>query len=961
MFSHLRTRTLLKGALVLVLSVALFVGMLSIGILGQTTLTEAQGGGKLGANPTTDLPMGQWSTFGYNYEQTRHVPLSQITKENVHNLGMAWTVDFQQIDDTIPGGQETFPLVVDGTIYATTSFDHVFAIDAATGEVKWHFAPGEIGKYTNFGLDVNRGVAYCNNTVYMLTLDQRIMAIDAQTGKLVKEVAISDAVPDAKTAYGYYETHAPICYDGMLLVGSSGGDNGIRGFFMAYNADDLSPAWPNPYWTVPPEGQGWRSQGRFHGGGAVWMPSAIDTTTDTVYIQVGNPSPDFFPGLRPGANAKTNSIVALDLKTGEEKWWQQQTPNDSWDYDTTTPPMVFDAQVGGTVERVVSVATKEGRWYLYNAETGEPIYTGVQVVNLIDHPELVKGQPVVIAPSTLGGVNYAPQSYDPTTNNVILSTVESKSILVEDASAQQVDQARARGDVDTGAVNGFGSVPADWHDYGSITAVNVDTGEVAWKTDTTEPERSGVTTTDTGLAFAGGGDGNLRAFDTSTGAILWQFQTGAPIAGGASVYEVNGTEYVVVAVGGSSTSSGGGKVSRLETFALGGSPMQMAAPGYQQQGTTVEELQQQLQQQQTSQQPDAAQFISLGNQPNTVNINAFASFNGTNNGANFDGYANGNATFSVPQGWTVNVTFKNLSSQNPHSILIASADQKDSNRVGQPVFDGASTPDAEAGITSGTQVFSFTASEQGQYILADGVPGQTASGMWLSFNVTGPDTQPSLALGDNQPYVPGANNASNNGNANTNTGNANNGNANSNNMNGSTNNGNANNGNANNNGNAANSELAQFIQLGQQAKTVDITAIAAYSGTNGGLNFDGYANGNATISVPQGWTVNVTFKNQGGIPHSALIAAADVTSQTQINTPAFDGATTPDPQSGITSGTQNFSFTADQQGHYVLVCGVPGHGVGGMWINFNVTGPDTQPSFQAGSNQPYVPQASSGQ
>ena len=159
MFSNVRTHNWLPGVLIFALSAALTISLLGVSFVGQTAKTEAQDGSNLGAHPTAEPAIGQWTTFGYNYEQTRHVPLSQITKENVQKLGLAWMVDFQQIDNSIPGGQETFPLVVDGTVYATTSFDHVFAIDAATGEVKWHFAPGEIGKYTNFGLDVNRGVA----------------------------------------------------------------------------------------------------------------------------------------------------------------------------------------------------------------------------------------------------------------------------------------------------------------------------------------------------------------------------------------------------------------------------------------------------------------------------------------------------------------------------------------------------------------------------------------------------------------------------------------------------------------------------------------------------------------------------------------------------------------------------------------------------------------------------------
>ncbi len=307
----------------------------------QAKEAEATGPAPLGSQAAVTITTGDWPTFGYDYENTRHVPLSQIDKDNVSQLGRAWSVDFQSIDPSIPGGQENYPLEIGGVLYATTSFNHAFAIDAATGAVKWHFAPDQIGRFHNFGLSVNRGLAYCNNTLYMLTLDMRIFAINADDGSLAKEINIADTVPEASTDYGYYETAAPICYDGILVIGSSGGDNGVRGFVMAYNASDLTPAWPNPYWTVPPTDQDWRSRGRFHGGGAVWMPVGIDTQTETVYFSVGNPSPDFFPQLRPGNNPKTNSLIAVDLRTGNEKWWRQQLSGDQWDYDTTSAPMIY--------------------------------------------------------------------------------------------------------------------------------------------------------------------------------------------------------------------------------------------------------------------------------------------------------------------------------------------------------------------------------------------------------------------------------------------------------------------------------------------------------------------------------------------------------------------------------------------------------------------------------------------
>jgi PQQ-dependent dehydrogenase (methanol/ethanol family) len=726
----------------------------------MTSAVTADTSAQLGAQSKAEPTEGSWPSFGYTYEQTRYVPLTQITKDNVRQLGRVWSVDFQALDPTIPGGQEAFPLMIDGVLYTSTSFDHAFALDAATGEVKWHFSPGEIGKFHNFGLNVNRGLAYCDATLYMLTLDMRILAIDAASGKLVKQVYISDAVPDAKAEYGYYETAAPVCYQGLLFVTSSGGDNGVRGFVMAYNAKDLSPAWANPYWTIPPADQDWRSNGRFHGGGAVWMPVAIDTQSETVYFSVGNPSPDFFPELRPGNNPKTNSLIAVDMHTGEEKWWQKQLDVDQWDYDTTTPPMVYTALVNDKPQRVVSVGTKEGKWFTYDAASGDPIYDGVVVLDSSDHPPLSQGEPVTIYPSTLGGINYAPQAFDPNTNYAIISAVESKAVLIQAHSAEEVDKGRARGDVDTGAVNSFGTNPLGWHDYGSVSAIDLNTGQIAWKFQTSEPERGGTTVTASGIAFNGGGDGYLRAFDTSTGAVLWEYQTGAPIASAPTIYTVDGKEYIALTVGGTSTSSGGGKVSQLHVFALGGDPMQFGAPGSEGGGQSPEEIAKQASQEK----PELSQFIALDDTtPNQVNLTIVAADGATNGGLNFNGQANGTATYRIPEGATVQVTFKNLSTQSPHSVMVEADGAQNQVRMPAPAFDGASTPDPESGITSGTQVFTFKADQQGKYVLVCGIPGHASAGQWINLEIGGPDTQPSYQVGDQEPYVPGSSNSTTNG------------------------------------------------------------------------------------------------------------------------------------------------------------------------------------------------------
>src|SRR5581483_169310 len=271
---------------------------------------------------------------------------------------------------------------------------------------------------------------------------------------------------------------------------------------------------------------------------------------------------------------------AVNLATGRMKWWQQQLAHNEWSYDTAQPPLVYTAKVGGHTQRVVSVATMEGVWFAYNAATGRPIYQRVKVIDRTEHPSLKPGKPVTVFPSSLGGLNYSPASFDASTNYIFNAAAETAAIDVQTKlTPTQKKQKFTLGDVFLGLQNGnFGQTLPGWHDHGSISAIDVNSGKRIWKFTTPEPERGGVTTTASGVGFAGGGDGVLRAFDLKTGKVLWTFQTGHQIASGASVYSVGGKEYVAITVGGTPTSSGGGTASELQVFALGGSANQSPAP-----------------------------------------------------------------------------------------------------------------------------------------------------------------------------------------------------------------------------------------------------------------------------------------------------------------------------------------------------------------------------------------------
>ena len=306
----------------------------------------------------------------------------------------------------------------------------------------------------------------------------------------------------------------------------------------------------------------------------------IDTTTNTVFFGTGSGTPVYFPALRPGNNPRTASLIAVDLGTGRLKWWQQLIERDQWEYDVAQPPLVYNARVGGKTQRIVSVGTKEGLWYAFDARTGKPFHERVKVLDRVEHPPLRPGQPVVVFPGSIGGLNYSPAAYDPGTNYVFNAAAETAGVLIQDKlTPTQKKRKFLLGDIYLGLQNGnFGEYLPSWKDHGSISAIDVATGRRVWKFDTPEPERGGVSVTASGLGFAGGGDGVLRVFELKTGKVLKTFQTGRQIAAGPTIFSAGGKEYVAITVGGTPTSSSGGLASQLQVFALGGAQAQSPKP-----------------------------------------------------------------------------------------------------------------------------------------------------------------------------------------------------------------------------------------------------------------------------------------------------------------------------------------------------------------------------------------------
>src|SRR3954468_5349254 len=529
-------------------------------------------------NSATPANVG-WGGFGNTPDEIRHSPLTQVTPGNVDQLGRLFTVDFQKLDPTVRRGEQSYPVVANGTMYMTTNDNNVWALDATTGRVKWRWTPDDVAVFRNFGIVANRGVALCDGHVFVLTLDMTIAQLNPANGNLQRRVPIAKAVPGAAANAGYSETSAPICAAHRRIIGAAGSEYGGRGFVMAYRTNDLSPAWPNPFWTIPPAGTEWRRGSTLAGGGVVWTPTTVDSSSNTLYFGTGSATPLYFPSVRPGNNPRSDSLIAVNLVTGRMKWWQQQMAYNEWSYDTAQPPLVYDGKVGGKRQKIVSVATMEGYWFAYDAGTGRPIYQRIKVIDRVEHPRLKPGKSVVVSPSSLGGINYSPASYDPDTNYIFNGAAETAAVDVQTVlTPTQKKRKFTLGDVFLGLINGnFGSSLPGWHDHGSISAIDVNSGKQVWKFTTPEPERGGITTTESGLGFAGGGDGVVRAFDLKKGKVLWTFKTPAPIAAGPSVFSVDGKEYVAITVGGTPTSSNGGTVAQLHVFALPGSSRRLSA------------------------------------------------------------------------------------------------------------------------------------------------------------------------------------------------------------------------------------------------------------------------------------------------------------------------------------------------------------------------------------------------
>jgi len=488
-----------------------------------------------------------------DYTQKRFYPNGQINASNVKRLHAAWIF---QAD--VKESLETSPIVVNGVMYVTTSFDHVYALDAKTGEQLWHYKHA-LGPITTYCCGPsNRGVAVSEDKVYLGTLDAKLVALDAKTGNKLWQSDI------ANPELGYSETKAPTVVKGKVLIGTNGGEYGIRGFVKAYDTKDGKLLWT--FNTIPESSIGVWAQKDPTGrdlhrniaaekdalakigdpyktlGGGVWQNPAVDLATGRIYFVVGNPSPDLDGSVRPGDNLYTDSLVALDLETGKYVCHFQYIPHDIWDLDSTSPPVLVDAKdKSGKVIPAVIHAGKTGHIYVHDRKDCSLIRFSDAMVPQENMWALPTPAGTRMLPGANGGVEWSPIATNPGLGLAY-------AINLHQPMTYQVQSSPyPQGKLWLGGA--FKLIPGE-EQSGNVTAVDYNSGKIRWQVKTPQPMIGGILATAGGLVFSGEANGRFRAYDASNGKVLWTFQAGAGVNAPPSSYAVGGKQYVVVGAGG---------------------------------------------------------------------------------------------------------------------------------------------------------------------------------------------------------------------------------------------------------------------------------------------------------------------------------------------------------------------------------------------------------------------------
>lgn len=490
-----------------------------------------------------------WLSYSGGYRAERFAPMDQINRDNVSDLKVIWAYQMQPTG--VPGAAlvETTPLVADNIMYLSEPPSSVSALDARTGRLLWHWAPELSDELLNIGFPrANRGVAILDGTVYVGTLDARLFALDAATGAVRWETTVAD------NAVGYSITLAPLALNGKIIIGISGAEAGIRGFIDAYDAKTGDRVWRTYTIPVPgePGSETWGKESWRTGGGSTWLTGAFDPELNLLYWTTGNPAPDWNGDVRPGDNLYTCSLLALDPDTGERRWHFQYTPHDTHDWDANQIPVLVDGEFKGQQRKLVVLANRNAFYYLLDRETGEFLLgtpyskqtwaagldgTGRPIVLPNSEPS---EEGTLVWPSLQGATNWFSPSYNPLTQQFFVANSRMGAIYYKAAVEYEPG---------TPFLGGGQQALSGDDASGAVLALDVMSGNQLWEFPLQSPPRSGVMATAGDLVFGSTTEGNFFALDAQTGSVLWNFYTGAHIHTNPMGFAVEGEQRVAISSG----------------------------------------------------------------------------------------------------------------------------------------------------------------------------------------------------------------------------------------------------------------------------------------------------------------------------------------------------------------------------------------------------------------------------
>jgi len=487
-----------------------------------------------------------WPTYHGDIRGNRFSPLNEIDKDTVSRLAPAWVF-------TLPDASrlQVTPVVVDGVMYVTNA-NECYALDAGSGRRIWHYQrPRNKGLAGDAAAGINRGVAVAGDRVFMVTDHAHLIALDRFTGELAWEATLAD------WRENYGATSAPLVAGGLVISGVSGGDEGIRGFLAAFDPATGKEVWR--FWTVPkpgdPGSETWQGRDIAHGCAATWLTGTYDAELQTLYWPTGNPCPDYDGRERIGDNLYSDSILALDPKTGRLKWHFQYTPHDLWDWDAQQPPLLIDTNWQGQPRKLLLHANRNGFFYVLDRTSGSLLLAKPFVKNLTWAREIgADGRPVLndaqsptpegrkVCPAVEGATNWFSTSFNPATGLYYVQSLE-KCTLYSRADQTWKPGSSYYG----GSTRQVPGAPGQK----ILRAIDIQTGAVTWEVPQIGPANSwgGTLTTAGGLVFFGDDSGALTAVDAATGARLWQFQSNVVWKASPMTYVFDTRQHIAVAAG----------------------------------------------------------------------------------------------------------------------------------------------------------------------------------------------------------------------------------------------------------------------------------------------------------------------------------------------------------------------------------------------------------------------------